>query len=198
MKETKLNATQVLRDDHKKIKGLLRQFEAIGLRAQEMERGVAEEIFMELEIHSSVEEQVFYPALLSALSAGEQPGRRATPAEGAPDPGIVGQAVQDHLEIRQTIRQLRSLVQLDSTAFQELFGDLSESVEGHFSIEEAELLPRAERLLGAEDLAALAARMLALRAALLQQPQYQDAQARVVQNPKGGEQMRKDQGQAAA
>jgi hypothetical protein len=172
--------TQMLRDDHKRIRGLFRQFEAIGLRANEMERGVMDEIFMELEIHAAVEEEVFYAALISALQQG---GSRMTLS-----PSAIDLCFEEHRAVQATIDRLRKLT-LGSERFNDLFEDLIESVEAHITEEEAEVLPEAESVLRTE-LPELATRIEELRAHLTQEPRYRDARPKVVQNPNGGEQKR--------
>lgn len=169
------NATQLLRDDHKRIRGLFRQFEAVDVRAHEMKSGVVREIFMELEIHSRLEQELFYPAFQSA--AGEL------------STVLVGKALDEHKVVQGIIDELRARG-VDESGFDSRFAELIEEVQLHIDEEEKEMLRDAEMSMPGQ-LQELGARMSRRRSELLQQPEYRDARPGVVQNPNGGEQIRK-------
>ena len=169
-------ATHLLRDDHKKIKGLIRQLEAAPQRAREMTSGVLKELCMELEIHGVIEKELFYPALIDATD----------------DISIrfqIEQGLAAHDEISNLMTEFEGLQQ-DETRFKDKFQELTESVELHIKDEEEILLAQADTLLGGQ-LIELGNKMMERRSELIQLPQYQSAQPEVVQNPNGGEQMRK-------
>ncbi len=54
------NATQLLRQDHKKVKALFAKFEQG--KAADAKRRFAMQSMNELEVHARVEEEIFYPA----------------------------------------------------------------------------------------------------------------------------------------
>ena len=54
-----MNAIELLKADHAKVQELFRQYEKAGERSRE----IAEQIFTEIEIHATLEEELFYPAL---------------------------------------------------------------------------------------------------------------------------------------
>ena len=57
-----MNAIELLKADHARVKALFRQCE--GAEAQPaQQRELAEQIFTELEVHATLEEELFYPAL---------------------------------------------------------------------------------------------------------------------------------------
>ena len=58
-----MNAVKMLKADHDRVQKLFKEFEAAGERAYEKKRGIAEEVFTELEIHTKLEEEIFYPAV---------------------------------------------------------------------------------------------------------------------------------------
>jgi hemerythrin-like domain-containing protein len=183
---TPVLATQILRDDHKRLTGLFRQLEAVDRRAHVMKNGVALEIFMEIEIHSAVEEQIFYPAILAALnSQGEPPKVELNAA-------MVDQNISDHREIEGVIQRLRR-VPVDSTDFRDGMEELEQLISSHIEEEEQLTFPAAEELLK-EELSPLGAQIQDMRDDLLRQPQYASARPEVVQNPNGGEQMRTTSG----
>ena len=63
------NATQLLRQDHKKVKALFAKFEQG--KAANAKRRFAMQSINELEVHARVEEEIFYPAVKQAIEASE-------------------------------------------------------------------------------------------------------------------------------
>ena len=55
------DATHILAADHRKVEGLFEKYEAAS--GIEKKRTIADEICVELKIHSQIEEEIFYPAL---------------------------------------------------------------------------------------------------------------------------------------
>jgi hemerythrin-like domain-containing protein len=127
-----VNAVQLLKDDHKKVKGLFREFESAGDRAYKTKQEIAEKVFLELEVHSKVEEEIFYPAV-----------RERADKEGQE---IVQESLEEHHVVDVLINELRGLDPQDER-FDAKFKVLSENVEHHIEEEEKEMLPDAEKLL---------------------------------------------------
>jgi hemerythrin superfamily protein len=57
------NAIDMLKADHVKVKELFHHYESAGDRAHQNEKSIAEEVFTELEAHTTLEEEIFYPAM---------------------------------------------------------------------------------------------------------------------------------------
>lgn len=172
---TQIEATQALRNDHKRMRGLFRQVETVDLRAKEMKEGVVREIFMELEIHTTVEEEIFYPSLRDVLDEEHLP--------------LIDQSFQEHADLKASIGVLRSM-DWHTQQFDERLTDLIATVEQHVTKEEDDLFPVAERVLEPHN-RELGDRILARREQLLKSEQYRGSRPEDVQNPNGGEQMRK-------
>lgn len=168
-------AIRFLLNDHKTIKGLFRQIETVDLRAPEMKPGVAEELFMEVEVHSAIEEEFLYPVV---LENGDENLR-----------GQVLQSLDDHRSLRDQIRDLRKLP-IASPEFDNGIDELIEAFELHAEEEERDLFPRVEREF-ADRLAGVAGRMQDRRQDLVSHPRYKRAQPEFAQDPHGGEQKRK-------
>ena len=62
------SANQLLRDDHKRARGLFSQLEALTERTPALVEPVSRELFLELEIHSLAERELYYPALMDAVN----------------------------------------------------------------------------------------------------------------------------------
>jgi hemerythrin superfamily protein len=150
------DAIHMLEADHRKVEQLFDEFlnGDAGRRQQ-----VAQEVFRELEVHSRLEEEVFYPA----LQRGEEPEDPATEAsdammdDGQDDPdeyeteevddelieNTVTSAYQDHRMVKDRITQLRQLDE-SSAEFRQGMVELQEMVADHVSVEEDELFPQAQ------------------------------------------------------
>jgi len=149
-----MNAIELLKADHAKVQGLFRQYEKAGKRSRE----IADQIFTELEIHATLEEELFYPALrgrvkpaileLETPTAGEETEDEEAGLT-AEEEDLVAEALEEHQEVKTRIATLRRLDPSD-TQFQTMFTELHESVEEHVGMEEDELMPDAEAALSAE------------------------------------------------
>src|ERR1051325_3329158 len=54
------DAVSILKEDHQKLRGLFQRFESADESGKEE---IFKEIFRELEIHTKIEEEIFYPAM---------------------------------------------------------------------------------------------------------------------------------------
>ncbi|QAU33703.1 hemerythrin domain-containing protein [Janthinobacterium sp. 17J80-10] len=98
-------------------------------------------VCLALEIHTQLEEEIFYPAMQEVASGNE----------------VLNKSVPEHDEVRNLIGQLRSMAP-DDASYTSTFMQLMRSVIHHVADEETVLLPEAERLL-ADRLSELGAAM---------------------------------------
>ncbi len=136
---------EMLTKDHDKVKQLFREYESAGDRAYDRKQGIADEVFTELEIHSAIEEEIFYPAL---QDSGDEEGQK-----------IVAEAIEEHRLVKQLISELRGL-DVQDQQFDAKFKVLTENVEHHAEEEESEMFPEVEDVLE-DELDELGARMKA-------------------------------------
>lgn len=130
-----MNALQFLKRDHDKVRKLFADFETAGDDALVRKQEIAEQVFVELQTHSRIEEEVFYPALnAKATSRGKE---------------LVEEALDEHADVDEMIRELRGLSPGDDE-FEDKFQGLISSVEHHIQEEEGEMFPEAEKRLGSE------------------------------------------------
>jgi len=123
----------MLKADHQRVKDLFAQYEAADNMATK--RTLAEQVFVELETHAQLEENVFYPAVNEETEEG---------------PELVKESLSEHETVKKLIQELRGMAQA-TDAFDAKFQELIHYVEHHVEEEESEMFPLAEEEL-AEDL----------------------------------------------
>lgn len=132
------SVTNLIRLDHTQVLSAFHQYEVDS--PARLKRGLADNVCLALEIHTQLEEEVFYPAL--RLVADTEVLRKSTP---------------EHDEIRGLISRLRHMP-VDDPSYDDTFLELMRHVMHHVADEETLLLPAAERLLP-DQLSELGARM---------------------------------------
>ncbi|MEX0761545.1 MAG: hemerythrin domain-containing protein [Dehalococcoidia bacterium] len=130
-----MNAIDMIKEDHQKVKSLFRDFEQAGEGAHKKKQDIAEKVFEELTVHSRLEEEIFYPAVREKSSAE--------------DKHLVAEAVEEHHVVDLLIEELKKLSPEDEQ-FTAKFTVLIENVEHHIEEEEEDMLPDAEDILGDE------------------------------------------------
>jgi len=124
--------TDMIRMDHSHVMLAFHQY--TGGASQRVKKALTTHICTALEIHATLEEECFYPAMRRISS----------------DP-VVAKSEPEHDEMRQLIAQLRASKTIDERHDQ-LVMELMRAVLHHVADEETVLLPSAEKLLGAEQL----------------------------------------------
>jgi len=141
------DAIAMLKADHQRVRDLFSQYEAISHHATK--RTLAAQVFMELETHAQLEENIFYPAVNEGTDEG---------------PDLVKDSVQEHETVHQLIQELQGM-EHNTDAFDTKFHELIRNVEHHVEEEESEMFPLAEQEL-AEDLDEMSEEMQELKADL--------------------------------
>jgi hemerythrin HHE cation binding domain-containing protein len=141
------DALQLLREDHRKVQDLFKEFDAAE-RAEDKKR-IVTQVIQELEVHSQIEEEIFYPAV-----------RR----EADPDDAIMDEAEEEHHVVDTIIEELRRM-QPRAKNYDAKFKVLAENVKHHIQEEETMMLPKAAEL-GGSRMAELGGQMLLRKAEL--------------------------------
>lgn len=163
---------------HKRLAGLLYQVLTDELRLPEMRDGVAREIVMELEIHALLEEQLLYPMLREAV-------RPESPVQT-----YIAVALETGQQLRLPLAALKRSGRLDSEHFRPLIQELLSRFEEHVVEVEHRLFP-AITALPREKCERLEQESQQLLKTLQALPEYAGSRPEVVQDVRGGEQMRK-------
>lgn len=162
-KQRATDALQMLKQDHDKVSDLFVQF-IEGNSGNK--RQLAHQIFKELEIHSTLEEELFYPALqnqgdpdeLAALEHGDEElsgeavlaegdsdedDEEGEEAGGEMDEDVIAPAYEDHQAVKELIHRLKGL-ESSSSDFQQGMMELREMVTDHAAEEEDVLFTEAK------------------------------------------------------
>ena len=119
------SVTDMLREDHKKVKGLFEEFEqAEDTKAKQQ---IVETALMELEVHSKLEEELIYPAIRAEID----------------DDDLMDEALEEHHVVHGLLGELKKMKPSDER-YDAKFTVLAENVRHHIKEEEAEMFPKAE------------------------------------------------------
>ena len=149
-----MNAIQLLKDDHKKVKGLLAELEATTSRGVKKRSQLLATIGQELRAHTKIEEEIFYPAFKAA-------------GEKSEDDKMYFEALEEHRAAGDLVLPDLLKTNPSSEQFSGRAKVLKELVEHHADEEEKEMFPRAKKLLSKDELAELGARLEARKEELL-------------------------------
>jgi len=118
-----MNALELLKEDHEKVDQL---FQKVKADEDADHKDTFEQIKTELEIHTHIEETIFYPRL---VEEGDEELKDIT-LEG----------IEEHRQAKMFLRELSSLTD-DSEKFKPKLQVLMEDIEHHVQEEEGEMFP---------------------------------------------------------
>ncbi|HNP61471.1 MAG TPA: hemerythrin domain-containing protein [Nitrospirales bacterium] len=118
--------TDMLRKDHKKVKGLFRKFEKTDNAREKQE--IVDMVVTELEIHAELEEKIIYPAVRSKMN----------------DEDLMDEAIEEHHVVHGVIGELKKMKPGDQR-YDAKVTVLGELCKHHIQEEEEEMLPKAEK-----------------------------------------------------
>lgn len=130
-----MDAITLLKQDHKTVKSLFRQFEKAKQPARQ--RKLAGEVIKELSVHAAIEEMVFYPAVRDRVPEAED---------------TVLESLEEHHVAKWVLSELEDM-KPDHERFKAKMAVLMESVGHHIDEEESELFPEVRKALGRKELA---------------------------------------------
>ena len=116
-----MEATKLLKRDHTRVKTLFDKYEKQGDRALQTKQEIFEQLHAELDVHSRIEEEIFYPFVK---------GIRSSELEE-----MVAESVEEHIVIKRLLSELKSLSP-DVEEFDAKMSVLKENVLHHAEEEE--------------------------------------------------------------
>ena len=140
-KKAPQDAIALLKEDHEKVRGLLASLEkATGGRREKL----LTQIDQELKVHTTIEEEIFYPAFREA-------------AKKKDDQVMIYEAVQEHHMVDVALPEAGEGE--DNEDLKAKAKVLKELVEHHADEEESDMFPRARKLFDRSELRDLGERM---------------------------------------
>lgn len=139
------NAIALLKKDHDTVRGLLGDLEKSAMRGGPKAQKLVAQIDKELEIHTTIEEEIFYPAFRDAVRSKD-------------DKKMYFEALEEHHVVKLVMPEVKE----DGMALEEFAAKakvLKELVEHHADEEEKEMFPEARKVLSRAELQDLGDRM---------------------------------------
>jgi len=134
-----MNAIELLKEDHKKVNHLFGEVKA----TEEGEhKELFEQIKQELEVHTHIEETIFYPKLKEEKELED----------------ITLEGIEEHHQAKIFLRELSALTE-DSEKFEPKLKVLMEDITHHVQEEEGEMFPKVEETFDAATLEELGRQM---------------------------------------
>jgi len=148
-----MDAIAFLTHDHKVVRGMLEELAATTKRAVKKRSELLQKIATELEAHTRIEEEIFYPAFKEA-------------GEKSDDDKMFFEAMEEHRAAGDLVLPDLLQTKVDSDQFSGRAKVLKELIDHHAKEEEKDMFPRARKLLGKARLQELGERLAARKAEL--------------------------------
>jgi hemerythrin-like domain-containing protein len=151
---TTIDAIALLKDDHKKVKRLFKNFDKLKDKVSDADKvALVSQICIELTVHAQIEEAIFYPAVRKAID----------------DEALLDEATVEHATAKDLIRQLQSM-QASDELYDAKVTVLGEYIDHHVEEEQGEMFPKAKK--AKLDMEALGKKMASRKKALLKELQH--------------------------
>jgi hypothetical protein len=137
-----MNALQLLEADHEKVKGIMDDIEPTTERAVKTREELFTKLRRELEVHETIEEEIFYPALKEHPKAKD----------------LVLEAYEEHHVVDTMMGEIES-VPYDHETWGAKFTVLKENLEHHIEEEESDMWKQARTVFNDDELVELGDRM---------------------------------------
>ena len=137
-----MNAFALLKADHKKVAGILEKLDSTTERGVKTREELFTQLKTELDVHTRIEETIFYPALEEAKETRD----------------ITLEAFEEHRLVKQLLGELEAMSK-DQEEWTAKFAVLKENVEHHVEEEESEMFPKARKVLSEDQAETLGTQM---------------------------------------
>jgi len=121
-------AIEMLKEDHAKVQKAFKEFEKMDREDIATLQQMVQTVCEELKIHTTLEEEIFYPAVRDAID----------------DEDIMNEAAVEHETAKMLIDQLENMGP-DDPNYTATFTVLGEYVQHHIKEEEGEMFPEAKK-----------------------------------------------------
>ncbi|WEN14861.1 hemerythrin domain-containing protein [Rhodanobacter sp. AS-Z3] len=151
-----MDAITLLKNDHDVVEKLLTELAATTPRAVKKRAELLDKIRVELKAHTTIEEEIFYPAFKAKGDASD-------------DEKLYFEALEEHRAAGDLVLPDLLKTAVDSEQFSGRAKVLMELVKHHADDEEKEMFPRCKKLLGKDELASLGEQMAKRKAELVKE-----------------------------
>jgi iron-sulfur cluster repair protein YtfE (RIC family) len=151
-----LDAITLLREDHKLLRKLSKEFSETTEAAIETRRKLLQRLEIELKAHTTIEEELFYPAILAA-------------SDDIDDARMVAEGIEEHRAADAKIIPDLHKSDPSTIAYSGQAKVLKDYLFHHLKEEEEEMFPKARQLIGRKALHELGEKMQARKKALLRE-----------------------------
>jgi hemerythrin superfamily protein len=145
-----MDAITLLVEDHNKVRDLFKRFEEAGDRVDKTKLRLYEQIRTELTIHTSIEEEIFYPGVQDHAEE------------------MVAEAIEEHNVVVRLLLELRDMSP-DDEQWTAKMTVMIENVEHHAEEEEKELFPTVKQGMGMDAMRSMGERMVRRKEALMRE-----------------------------
>jgi len=121
-------AIELLKEQHDKVKKALKEFEKLDREDTEAQKQLVQTVCEDLKVHTTLEEELFYPAAREAID----------------DEDLMNEAQVEHETAKMLIEQLENMGP-DDPNFRATFTVLGEYVLHHVKEEESEMFPEVKK-----------------------------------------------------
>ena len=121
-------AVELLKEQHDKVKKAFKEFEKLDREDNEAQQQLVQRVCEDLKLHTTLEEELFYPAAREAID----------------DEDILNEAQIEHETAKMLIEQLENMGP-DDPNFHATFTVLGEYVLHHVKEEEGEMFPQVKK-----------------------------------------------------
>lgn len=141
-----MDALSLLKQDHEKVKGLIKQVEETSDRATKQREQLFQTIVDELTVHERIEEEIFYPTVQKHEKAKD----------------LILESYVEHGVVDDLLDQI-STIETGDEKWMPSFKVFKENLEHHMKEEEGELFPKVESIFSKDQLTKMGEQMAALK-----------------------------------
>ena len=141
-----MDALSLLKQDHEKVKGLIKQVEETSDRATKQREELFQTIVDELTVHERIEEEIFYPTVQKHEKAKD----------------LILESYVEHGVVDDLLDQI-STIETGDEKWMPSFKVFKENLEHHMKEEEGELFPKVESIFSKDQLTKMGEQMAALK-----------------------------------
>lgn len=132
---------QLLTQDHREVEQMIEEIE--GTTDTATRERLSMTLIQEIMRHAVAEEEVFYPAVRSALERGDE---------------LIDEGIKEHQQVEQLLTRLETLDPEDD-AFDQTIAEIRGAIEHHVQEEEGEIFPQFEQRVDQKERVALAGQL---------------------------------------